>query len=170
MKHICIGILAHVDAGKTTLSEAMLYLSGSINKLGRVDHQNAFLDTNNLERERGITIFSKQAVLKLPKREVTLLDTPGHVDFNYEVSRSLAACDGAILVVESGETKFRLAQDVKAKLERTGIPILGAVLNKVETKKNKGYYSKYYGKRYGKSGYGEYYSHEAKSTKKSDKK
>ena len=61
MKHLCIGMLAHVDAGKTTLSEAILYLSGSINKLGRVDHQNAFLDTNNLERERGITIFSKQA-------------------------------------------------------------------------------------------------------------
>ena len=71
MKKLVIGILAHVDAGKTTLSEAMLYLSGSINKLGRVDHQNAFLDTNQLERERGITIFSKQAVLKLSEREVT---------------------------------------------------------------------------------------------------
>ena len=99
MKHICIGILAHVDAGKTTLSEAMLYLSGSINKLGRVDHQNAFLDTNNLERERGITIFSKQAVLKLPKREVTLLDTPGHVDFSAEMERTLQVLDCAILVI-----------------------------------------------------------------------
>ena len=99
MKHICIGILAHVDAGKTTLSEAMLYLSGSINKLGRVDHQNAFLDTNNLERERGITIFSKQAVLKLPQREVTLLDTPGHVDFSAEMERTLQVLDCAILVI-----------------------------------------------------------------------
>ena len=99
MKHLCIGILAHVDAGKTTLSEAMLYLSGSINKLGRVDHQNAFLDTNNLERERGITIFSKQAAFSLPTREVTLLDTPGHVDFSAEMERTLQVLDCAVLVI-----------------------------------------------------------------------
>ncbi len=78
-KHICTGLLAHVDAGKTTLSEALLYSSGSIRKLGRVDNQNAFLDTYKLERERGITIFSKQAVMQLDdKTMVTLLDTPGH--------------------------------------------------------------------------------------------
>ena len=98
-QHICIGLLAHVDAGKTTLSEAMLYLSGSINKLGRVDHQNAFLDTNSLERERGITIFSKQAVFSLPTCEVTLLDTPGHVDFSAEMERTLQVLDCAVLVI-----------------------------------------------------------------------
>ena len=99
MKKLVIGILAHVDAGKTTLSEAMLYLSGSINKLGRVDHQNAFLDTNSLERERGITIFSKQATFSLPERDVTLLDTPGHVDFSAEMERTLQVLDCAILVI-----------------------------------------------------------------------
>ena len=78
---LVIGILAHVDAGKTTLSEGMLYLGGSIRKMGRVDHGNAFLDTYALERARGITIFSKQAVLNMGKWVVTLLDTPGHVDF-----------------------------------------------------------------------------------------
>ena len=102
-KRICIGILAHVDAGKTTLSEGLLYLCGEIRKLGRVDHGDAFLDTYELERERGITIFSKQARLKTEEMEITLLDTPGHVDFNYEVSRSLAACDGAILVVDAAQ-------------------------------------------------------------------
>ena len=89
MKKLVIGILAHVDAGKTTLSEGMLYLSGSINKLGRVDHKDAFLDHNNLERERGITIFSKQAILPMPEVEITLMDTPGHVDFSAEMERTL---------------------------------------------------------------------------------
>ena len=89
--HSCVGILAHVDAGKTTLSEAMLYVAGAIRRLGRVDHGNAFLDTFALERQRGITIFSKQAVLSLPERELTLLDTPGHVDFSAEMERSLSS-------------------------------------------------------------------------------
>ena len=80
-KHVCIGLMAHVDAGKTTLSESMLYLCGSIRKLGRVDHKDAFLDHNELERSRGITIFSKQAVFSLGECSFTLLDTPGHVDF-----------------------------------------------------------------------------------------
>ena len=80
MKRLVIGILAHVDSGKTTLSEAMLYRAGALRKLGRVDHRDAFLDTDALERERGITIFSKQALLSLPDAEFTLLDTPGHVD------------------------------------------------------------------------------------------
>ena len=88
-KHIVLGILAHVDSGKTTLSEAMLYHSGAIRKLGRVDHKDAFLDTEELEKARGITIFSKQAVLKLNETEVTLLDTPGHVDFSAEMERTL---------------------------------------------------------------------------------
>ena len=103
MRKLVVGILAHVDAGKTTLSEALLYQSGALRRLGRVDHQDAFLDTDAMERERGITIFSKQAVFSLKDTEVTLLDTPGHVDFNYEVSRSLAACEGAVLVVDASQ-------------------------------------------------------------------
>ena len=85
--NIVLGILAHVDAGKTTLSEAMLYLSGKLKKLGRVDHRDGFLDNNSLERARGITIFSKQAVMPLGEMTVTLLDTPGHVDFSAEAER-----------------------------------------------------------------------------------
>jgi len=98
-KRICIGILAHVDAGKTTLSEGLLYACGSLKKQGRVDHQDSFLDNNALERERGITIFSKQAVLPLAHREVQLLDTPGHVDFSAEMERTLQILDYAILVI-----------------------------------------------------------------------
>ena len=99
MKQIIAGILAHVDAGKTTLSEALLYLSGKIRKLGRVDHKDAYLDTSPLERERGITIFSKQAVLEFPETRVTILDTPGHVDFSAEMERTLQVLDYAILVI-----------------------------------------------------------------------
>ena len=99
MKKLVIGILAHVDAGKTTLSEAMLYRSGAIRSLGRVDHRDAFLDTDALERERGITIFSKQAMLRLDDCSVTLLDTPGHVDFSAEMERTLQVLDYAVLVV-----------------------------------------------------------------------
>lgn len=99
MKRTVIGILAHVDAGKTTLSEAMLYCSGGIRTLGRVDHGDAFLDTFALERQRGITIFSKQALLSLPNLQATLLDTPGHVDFSAEMERTLDVLDCAILVV-----------------------------------------------------------------------
>lgn len=97
--YISVGLLAHVDAGKTTLSEALLYLSGQLRRLGRVDHQDAFLDTNAIERERGITIFSKQAILPLGKLQVTLLDTPGHVDFSSEMERTLSVIDAAILVI-----------------------------------------------------------------------
>lgn len=99
MKRAVIGILANVDSGKTTLSEAMLYTSGSIRKIGRVDNKDAFLDTYTLERERGITIFSKQAQLKLGEMEITLLDTPGHVDFSAEMERTLQVLDYAILVI-----------------------------------------------------------------------
>ena len=102
-KQLVVGILAHVDSGKTTLSEAMLYRAGSIRKLGRVDHKDAFLDTDTLEKARGITIFSKQALLTAGNTDITLLDTPGHVDFNYEVSRSLAACEGALLIVDASQ-------------------------------------------------------------------
>ena len=98
-KNICVGILAHVDAGKTTLSEAMLYLSGRIKKLGRVDHRDSFLDTHELERERGITIFSKQAMLEVGDTAITLLDTPGHVDFSGEAERALQVMDYAVLAL-----------------------------------------------------------------------
>lgn len=100
---LVMGILAHVDAGKTTLSEAVLYLSGSIRQIGRVDHGNAFLDTYELERQRGITIFSKQAEFKLGKKEVTLLDTPGHVDFSAEMERTLQVLDYAVLVISGAD-------------------------------------------------------------------
>ena len=103
-KYINIGLLAHVDAGKTTLSEALLYSSGSIRKMGRVDNRDAFLDTFDLERERGITIFSKQAVMPLQKELcVTLLDTPGHVDFSAEMERTLQVLDYAILVISGAD-------------------------------------------------------------------
>lgn len=99
MKQLAIGIFAHVDSGKTTLSEALLYHAGILRKLGRVDHKDAFLDNNPLERERGITIFSKQAILPLPDANFTLLDTPGHVDFSAEMERTLQVIDYAILVI-----------------------------------------------------------------------
>ncbi len=103
MKKLVFGILAHVDAGKTTLSEAMLYQSGAIRKLGRVDNRDAFLDTNALERERKITIFSKQATFSLPDTAVTLLDTPGHVDFSAEMERTLRVLDYAVLVISGAD-------------------------------------------------------------------
>lgn len=103
MKNIILGILAHVDAGKTTLSEGMLYLSGEIRKLGRVDDRDAFLDTHELEKARGITIFSKQAQLKAGKRDITLLDTPGHVDFSAEMERTLQVLDYGILVINGAD-------------------------------------------------------------------
>ena len=99
MKHLVIGILAHVDAGKTTLSEAMLYTSGTIRSLGRVDHQDAFLDTDAQERARGITIFSKQAEFGFGNMKIQLLDTPGHVDFSTEMERTLSVLDYAFLVI-----------------------------------------------------------------------
>lgn len=99
MKRIVAGILAHVDAGKTTLSEALLYATGQVRKLGRVDHGDAFLDTDAMERQRGITIFTEPAVIATPDLTITLLDTPGHVDFSAETERTLAVLDYAILVI-----------------------------------------------------------------------
>lgn len=103
MKQLTLGILAHVDVGKTTLSEAMLYLSGAIRKAGRVDNRDAFLDTYELERERGITIFSKQAVFAYDDLKITLLDTPGHVDFSAEMERTLQVLDAAVLVIGASD-------------------------------------------------------------------
>ncbi len=101
--HICVGLLAHVDSGKTTLSESILYLSGRIRKPGRVDHGDTFLDTYALEKNRGITIFSKQAVFRLGETDVTLLDTPGHVDFSAEMERTLQILDYAVLIVNGAD-------------------------------------------------------------------
>jgi len=103
MKRIVAGILAHVDSGKTTLSEGLLYSSGEIRRLGRVDHKDAFLDTHHIEQDRGITIFSKQAVIHSGDCEITLLDTPGHVDFSAEMERTLQVIDYAILVISASE-------------------------------------------------------------------
>ncbi|MEI3380785.1 MAG: translation factor GTPase family protein [Dorea sp.] len=122
MKHITIGILAHVDAGKTTLSECMLYLSGRIRKLGRVDHKDAFLDTYELERERGITIFSKQAELEMGNLGITLLDTPGHVDFSAEMERTLQVLDYAILVINGADGVQGHTRTLWGLLKRYQIP------------------------------------------------
>ena len=103
MKKISIGIMAHVDAGKTTLSESMLYNAGTIRKLGRVDTKDAFLDTDEMEKDRGITIFSKQALFKWKDTEFTLLDTPGHVDFVAETERVLGVIDYAILLISAAD-------------------------------------------------------------------
>ena len=99
MKQLVIGIIAHVDSGKTTLSEGMLYCAGQIKKLGRVDHGDTFLDSYELERSRGITIFSKQAIIDYKDTHITLLDTPGHVDFSPETERTFKAMDYAVLVI-----------------------------------------------------------------------
>lgn len=122
MKRLVIGILAHVDAGKTTLSEAMLYHAGVLKKLGRVDHQTAFLDTFALERERGITIFSKQAILPLTNASITLLDTPGHVDFSAEMERTLQVLDYAILVISGTDGVQSHTQTLWRLLQRHHIP------------------------------------------------
>ncbi|MBQ8589178.1 MAG: TetM/TetW/TetO/TetS family tetracycline resistance ribosomal protection protein [Firmicutes bacterium] len=123
MKRTVVGILAHVDAGKTTLSEAILYRCGIIKKQGRVDHQDAFLDNNAMERERGITIFSKQAVLPLSDDlEVILLDTPGHVDFSTEMERTLQVLDYAILVISGTDGVQSHTQTLWKLLEHHNIP------------------------------------------------
>ncbi len=122
MKKLVIGILAHVDAGKTTLSEELLYLCGEIRKIGRVDHGDAFLDTYELEKERGITIFSKQALLKTENMEVTLLDTPGHVDFSAEMERTLQVLDYAILVFNGMDGVQSHTMTLWRLLERYQIP------------------------------------------------
>jgi len=122
LKTIVVGLLAHVDAGKTTLSEAMLYLSGSIRKLGRIDKGDAFLDSYALERERGITIFSKQAQLTLSDSKVTLLDTPGHVDFSAEMERTLQVLDYAILIISASDGVQGHTRTVWQLLNKYDIP------------------------------------------------
>ena len=122
MKHICVGVMAHVDAGKTTLLEAMLYEGGATRRLGRVDHQDAFLDTDEQERARGITIFSKQAELSLPQADITFLDTPGHVDFSAEMERTLQVLDFALLVISATDGVQSHTRTLWQLLRRYRIP------------------------------------------------
>lgn len=128
---ICLGLLAHVDAGKTTLAESILYLTGTIRKAGRVDHQDAFLDTHELERARGITIFSKQAEVTLGEQPVTLLDTPGHVDFSAEMERTLQVLDYAVLVISGADGVQGHVLTLWRLLRRYEIPVF-LFINKMD--------------------------------------
>ena len=130
-KQITMGILAHVDAGKTTLSEGILYTCKAIRKLGRVDHQDAFLDTNTLERNRGITIFSKQAECTLGEFGMTFLDTPGHVDFSAEMERTLQVLDYAILVISGADGVQGHTETLWRLLSRYQIPVF-LFINKMD--------------------------------------
>ena len=131
MKRICIGVMAHVDAGKTTLLEAMLYRGGATRRLGRVDHRDAFLDTDEQERARGITIFSKQAELALPEVDITFLDTPGHVDFSAEMERTLQVLDYALLLVSGTDGVQSHTRTLWQLLRRYQIPTI-VFVNKMD--------------------------------------
>lgn len=133
MKRFVIGILAHVDAGKTTMSEAILYETGKLKKMGRVDNRDAFLDTFALERARGITIFSKQAVFPFGDTFVTLLDTPGHVDFSAEMERTLQVLDYAVLIVSGADGVQGHTETLWRLLKRYGIPVF-LFVNKMDQK------------------------------------
>lgn len=139
MKKLVIGVLAHVDAGKTTLSESLLYLSGKIGKLGRVDNKDAYLDTYELERARGITIFSKQAIFETGETQITLLDTPGHVDFSAEMERTLQVLDYAILVISGADGVQGHTKTLWHLLDRYRIPVFLFVnkMDQNETDKDK---------------------------------
>lgn len=131
-KHLCVGLLAHVDAGKTTLSEAMLYETGAIRSVGRVDHGDAYLDTDAQERERGITIFSKTARLELKNKiRITLLDTPGHVDFSAETERALQVLDYAILVISGTDGVQGHTRTLWRLLGHYGVPVF-LFINKMD--------------------------------------
>lgn len=135
MKKLVIGILAHVDAGKTTLSESLLYLSGRIRKLGRVDNKDTYLDTYELERARGITIFSKQAVFEVADTQITLLDTPGHVDFSTEMERTLQVLDYAILVISGSDGVQGHTNTLWRLLDIYQIPVF-LFINKMDQNRN----------------------------------
>ena len=124
-EYLCIGLLAHVDAGKTTLSEAILHRTGAIRSAGRVDHGDAFLDTNSMERDRGITIFSKQASFTTyagAERVWTLVDTPGHVDFSTEMERVLQVLDYAVLIISAADKVTGQVRTLWKLLEHYGVP------------------------------------------------
>ena len=122
-QNINLGLLAHVDAGKTTLSEALLYRTGARRTLGRVDHRDAFLDTHALERQRGITIFSKQALLETERFQVMLLDTPGHADFISEAERVMPVLDAALLIISGTDGLQAHTMTLWKLLERYGVPV-----------------------------------------------
>lgn len=134
-KNITVGLLAHVDAGKTTLSEQLLYKTGAIGKIGRVDHKDTFLDTHSLERERGITIFSKQAIFSVESLNITLLDTPGHVDFGGEMERTLQVLDYAILVINGSDGVQSHTKTLWKLLKKYEIPVF-IFVNKMDREEN----------------------------------
>ena len=121
---LTVGLAAHVDAGKTTLSEAMLFLSGAVRRQGRVDHGDAFLDTEQMEKERGITIFSKEARLAWNKTNLTLVDTPGHTDFAGETERAISVMDAALLVISATEGIQSHTRTLWKLLEQNGVPVI----------------------------------------------
>ena len=128
---LTVGLAAHVDAGKTTLSEAMLFLSGTLRKQGRVDHGDTFLDTNQMEKERGITIFSKEARLTWKKTALTLVDTPGHTDFAGETERAISVMDMAVLVISATEGIQPHTRTLWKLLERNRVPVV-LFINKMD--------------------------------------
>ena len=131
IKRIALGILAHVDAGKTTLSEGMLYSAGEIRKLGRVDSRDSFLDIDEIERKRGITIFSKQAIINLGETIITLLDTPGHVDFSAEAERTLSVLDYAVLLISGTDGIQSHTKTLWTLLEKHKVPLF-VFINKMD--------------------------------------
>lgn len=126
-----IGLCAHVDAGKTTLSESMLFLSGAVRRQGRVDHGDAFLDTDRMEKDRGITIFSKEARLSWNHTDLTLMDTPGHTDFSGETERALNVLDAAVLVISAADGVQPHTRTLWRLLEQRGLPVI-LFLNKTD--------------------------------------
>ena len=121
---LAVGLAAHVDAGKTTLSEAMLFLSGAVRRQGRVDHGDAFLDTDRIEKERGITIFSKEARLTWNKTDITLVDTPGHTDFAGETERAMGIMDAAVLVISAPDGIQSHTRTIWKLLKKNGVPVI----------------------------------------------
>ena len=130
-KNITLGLVAHVDSGKTTLTEAMLVGAGALRQAGRVDHGDAFLDTHALERSRGITIFAKEARLTLPHTELTLLDTPGHADFGAEMERTLSVLDYALLIISGTDGVQAHTETLWRLLERYRLPVF-IFINKMD--------------------------------------
>lgn len=131
MKSLILGILAHVDAGKTTLSESLLHKSGKLKVAGRVDRGDAYLDTYALEKQRGITIFSKQAMFSYKDLQITLLDTPGHVDFSAEMERTLQVLDGAVLVLSGADGIQAHTRTLWKLLQQYRIPVI-VFVNKMD--------------------------------------